>query len=617
MSLDPKFYQTKIEQHSAQLASQRKRNRLYVAGELASFLSAIALVAAYTVWGRPLLPALAVAAVVAYIALRRCDVAGCGRAERLEALRRVYASELSYLSGDFTPFDDGRRYADPHHPYAVDMDVFGPLSLFHRINRTVTSGGADCLAGLLSERPLCNGAGAKRAIDRRRDFISRLAKEEAVRTAFMSYGRRGTAGANDRKVADTAAVKAALTAVQGISMPRMARSGAALAMAWALATGLTASAVAAIVTPLSGSVVTMWATAQFCAVYLLAKRPLREMGKGIDRLSDQLKDYAGLIRLAAANIAAEQDGEEQGGEVERAAAELKALVDSMDRRGNLLGLALFDTFLLYDFFLMRRLARWQQRHLGVIARWVDRVSLFDALVSAATFRFNEPEAAEAEIAETPGVLFEAEALAHPFLGAKAVGNDFTATEGNYYIVTGANMAGKSTFLRSVGVSIILATNGMPVFASRLRLSVFTLFSSMRTSDDLGHGISYFNAELLRLRQLIDHCKHASHTLIILDEILKGTNSLDKLNGSRMFLEAIARLPVTGIIATHDLELSKMAEEHPERFHNICFEISLADTITYAYKLTPGVARNQNASHLLRNILRGIAPANEGEGAKKG
>ena len=148
-------------------------------------------------------------------------------------------------------------------------------------------------------------------------------------------------------------------------------------------------------------------------------------------------------------------------------------------------------------------------------------------------------------------------------------------------------------------------NGMPVFASRLRVSLFSLFSSMRTSDDLSHGISYFNAELLRLRQLIDHCRSHRRTLIILDEILKGTNSLDKLNGSRMFLEAISRLPVTGVIATHDLELSRLADEHPARFANWCFEIRLADEITYTYKITPGVARNQNATHLLRRIIEGV------------
>lgn len=167
------------------------------------------------------------------------------------------------------------------------------------------------------------------------------------------------------------------------------------------------------------------------------------------------------------------------------------------------------------------------------------------------------------------------------------------------------MAGKSTFLRSLGINYVMATCGLPVFADSLRISLYSLFSSMRTTDDLAHGISYFNAELLRLQQLIKTCKRNKQTLIILDEILRGTNSLDKLNGSRLFLQYVASLPVTGIVATHDLELSKMQQEYPDRFHNYCFEIQLSDEVTYTYKITQGVARNQNATYLLNNILKSI------------
>ena len=175
------------------------------------------------------------------------------------------------------------------------------------------------------------------------------------------------------------------------------------------------------------------------------------------------------------------------------------------------------------------------------------------------------------------MVYSAQGLYHPFLGEMAVRNDFQISDGHYYIVTGANMAGKSTFLRSVGINYILALCGLPVFANHLKVSRFSLFSSMRTTDDLAHGISYFNAELLRLKQLIGYCKQNRHTLIILDEILKGTNSLDKL-------------------------LSKMQQEYPDRFHNYCFEIQLSDEITYTYRITEGVARNQNATYLLKNIL---------------
>lgn len=247
-------------------------------------------------------------------------------------------------------------------------------------------------------------------------------------------------------------------------------------------------------------------------------------------------------------------------------------------------------------------------------QWMHIISEIDAMVSMADYRYNHPEANDPEFIEIPEIMFEAKNLYHPFLGVKAVKNDFCIQDDNYYIITGANMAGKSTFLRSIGVNYILAMAGMPIFADSLKISRFRMFSSMRTTDDLTHGISYFNAELIRLEELLRFCKESSEgcgnnmhsrklrTLIILDEILKGKNSLDKLNGSRRFLEAIAKQPVSGIIATHDMELSKMEVEPSGKFHNYCFEIDLGTDVTYTYKIQKGVARNQNATFLLNKIL---------------
>ena len=293
------------------------------------------------------------------------------------------------------------------------------------------------------------------------------------------------------------------------------------------------------------------------------------------------------------------------------------------------------------FFLVRSFLKWKNTYMVKMEEWMHIISEMDAMVSMANFRYNHPEAeeaefvsgkqeadAESEVSESnvsenteigsPEIVFEGKNLYHPFLGAKAVKNDFTIKDDNYYIITGANMAGKSTFLRSLGVNYILAMAGMPVFADQLKISRFRLFSSMRTTDDLTHGISYFNAELIRLEELLKFCKESTkekfckesiegdkeplRTLIILDEILKGTNSLDKLNGSRKFLEAISKQPVSGIIATHDLELSKMENDASGKFHNYCFEIDLGTDVTYTYKIQKGVARNQNATFLLNKIL---------------
>lgn len=592
------FYAEKAAAQEAATRRLKRNNRLFVAAELATFVAAIALVAAYATWGGWAWVAAAAAMLTAYVATRRADAKNAERAERAQSLHTVYCNELKYLDGDFSPFDDGRRYIDPKHPFTFDMDIFGPLSLYHRICRCATGGGADCLARWLGTPPGGDRREAVAAIERRRTAIERLADMEQWRTDFIAAGRRGQV--------DTQAVKSALAKAKTIDIPSWAASKVALAVAAAALAAFAATIVMAIATPLPGSVPALCGTLLFFAVFAGCSKPLHAISKVVNSLHSQLKIFAELTDLMASadlrEISPALPHDASAGEAQQSFAELRRILDGLDRRGNVLGLIIFDTFLLNDFFLVRRFLSWQRRYMERIAPWIDNVSAMDALVSMATMRYNEPSATDAEIADSEAIEIEAHGLRHPFLGAKAVGNDFTIADRNYYIITGANMAGKSTFLRAVGVNYIMAMNGMPVFADRLRTTVFALFSSMRTSDDLGHGISYFNAELLRLEQLIESCKRQGRTLIILDEILKGTNSLDKLNGSRMFLEAISDMDVSGLIATHDLELSRMADERQDRFHNWCFEIKLADDITYTYKITPGVARNQNATYLLRRII---------------
>ena len=599
-------YAAKAHSIEADIRRLKRRGSIFLGTELASFMAAVGCVVAFTVWGG--WPWLAAAALLmaAYIATRRLDQANSSRTERQESLRNVYLNELKYLDGDFSPFDDGNRYADPKHPFTFDMDVFGPLSLYHRICRAVTSGGADRLAHHLSTISHADPEEAKARADSRREALGRLAAMEPLRAEFMAAARHGHI--------DTEAVKAALRRTAELEIPTFARSPIAVAVAAVAIAGFAATILLAALTPVEAGLPVAWGVAQFSAVYLICSKPLRMTAKAAGNLQRQLGAYAELISLICTTdlrqISRAQCGESdctaEDGAARKAFGELKGIIDGLDRRGNVLGLVLFDTLLLSDFFLVRRFLAWRRNYVGRMERWIDGVSEMDALVSMATFRYNEPAAGHAEISTEGGVRLEAEGLWHPFLGERAVSNDFTIANNNYYIVTGANMAGKSTFLRAIGVNYILAMNGMPVFARKLRITVFNLFCSMRTSDDLSHGISYFNAELLRLKQLIGSCKQADHTLIILDEILKGTNSLDKLNGSRMFLDAIAALPVSGVIATHDLELSRMADERPQRFSNWCFEIGLAERITYTYKITPGVARNQNATFLLRNIIAEIA-----------
>lgn len=614
MNSPSQYYTARIESLSARIAVHRRRNRLFIAGEIATFTLFIAFIAAYaqTTWGWPAAWAAALS-LVAYITIRRLDERNETHTEWLESLREVCRRELAALSGDYSAFDDGERYADPQHPFTTDLDVFGPKSLFQRINRTATTGGSDRLAHMLASDPtepdghtetFDDGLSPVERIRQRADAIETLARRTEWRTEFCAIGTDGSVS--------TADVARAMHAVRDIRVHRWVTSPAATAVASLAGGGLAATIILAAMTDVPSSAAVGWALLQLGAVLGACHGKLMEISRAAGKLQKQMTAYIRLVRLTG-------EVEHQGKEdhtpallcrlvaatagAESSFREIEKVMAGLDRRGNILGLILADIFTLSDYRLLRRFAHWQRRYNMQMDRWIAAVDTMDALVSMATFSYNHPHGVRAQTANGSDVTLEARGMYHPFLGEEAVRNDFSITERNYYIITGANMAGKSTFLRSLGVNWLLAMNGMPVFADSLCISVFPLFTSMRTTDDLTRGISYFNAELLRLKSLIAFCSSHEGTLIILDEILKGTNSADKLAGSRLFLEYMAGRRVTGVVATHDLELSLLADENPDRFHNYCFEIELGRDVTYSYRITPGVARNQNATFLLKNLLK--------------
>lgn len=584
------FYTEKERHLAGEIAQLKQKSRLFVAGQIVFFLLFLAFLVLYTLvsWGAlPLV--LSAVSLLLYALVRLMDVKNDEQVHRLSNLRKVYLHELSYLKGDFSCFDDGERYVDAHHPFTFDLDVFGKDSLFQRINRTVTTGGSDWLAAQLSSV-------ANRSA--RADAVDELVSMEPWRATFMALGADGRI--------DSALIRRALQEIKSLQIPTFAAKRWTFVLAWLLIIGLFAAVVTSVAGLVSAQLPLWWGILHFFGVFFVCSGACKVISKAVDKLHEQLQVYVELIRQVSETTAFTTPQNAAIVDVLQGARQsfdqLNDILNGLDRRGNILGLFLMDALFLSDYFLVRRFLRWQRQYLGQVPVWIDAISEMDGLVSMATFRYNEPQSGRAEVVASEKMVYEAVGLYHPFLGAKAVRNDFTLQHRHYYIITGANMAGKSTFLRALGINYILAMNGMPVFATSLRVSTYNLFSSMRTTDDLAHGISYFNAELLRLKQLLTACQHNSQTLIILDEILKGTNSVDKLNGSRLFLQAVSALPVTGVIATHDLELSKM---EGERFHNYCFEIALGQDVTYSYKITPGIARNQNATFLLREILSGV------------
>ena len=539
---------------------------------------------------------MAAATLIAFILLGVLDGVIVRRIRYCDEMIRCCRTESGALEDDFSDLPTGEEFADPAHPYAADLDLFGEDSLFRRIDRTVTPDGRRGLARWLLTP--CLDAAEIRA---RQEAAGELAASPDWCLHFRTVGTLGRKKKNDgpddeawrRFLAEPELFGGSLWKWLPYLLPALTVG------AWgAVAAGADGFTWPAILLSLS----------QLGIVGAYAKR-IGRMQSRLETFLGMMGSYAGLVGLLAksdftAPLLRTLRGKVAGGNGDALGAfrDLGRILAGLEQRANLLAELITNALWMRDVHLVDRLEKWRRRHGGHIGEWLEAVAVADRLVSMATFRFGHPEYTLPEI--TDEVLLEAEGTGHPMLPRDGrVTNDLTVGKlHEFYIVTGANMAGKSTFLRTVGVSLVLALSGNPVCATRFRCRPMALFTSMRTTDNLSKGTSYFHAELLRLQELVRTAEREERLFIILDEMLKGTNSQDKLNGSLRFLERLLSLRTAGLVATHALALGGLQERFPDNFRNVCFEIGhRGREIVYDYKLHPGVSRNMNATILLEQM----------------
>jgi DNA mismatch repair ATPase MutS len=282
---------------------------------------------------------------------------------------------------------------------------------------------------------------------------------------------------------------------------------------------------------------------------------------------------------------------------------LSGLLNWMDSNLNLLVSVILNGLIMFNIHLLVAVERWRITYRKQVPVWFSVLAEFDALSSLGTFSFNHPDYIFPEPV-THGFAFMATDIGHPLIPAGTCVTNNIEIRGwdQFCIITGANMSGKSTFLRTVGVNYLLAMIGAPVFASNLIFYPIELHSSIRTNDSLAKRESYFYAELRRLKEIIDELEQGKEKLILLDEILKGTNSSDKQTGSIALIRQLMKYKLVGMFATHDLALGNLISHYPDQIQNLCFEIQITDDrMEIDYKLIPGVCRNLNASYLMKNM----------------
>ncbi len=540
---------------------------------------------------------LAILAILYFLAYY-LDIIHQEKSENLQALMLTHENEIKALQGDFSPFMSGEEYINKSHEYTFDLDIFGKDSLFNRICRCTTNIGKERLAQLLQ-----NISTNPDEIKRRMEAVAEIGEEDKGKAWISQFITHAYTEGHIREVLPLIATETENDkAFKKFTSWKFAIAWSLyLCVFWLLLILGTFGLV-------PYSIVSLLFLLNLVYAVTYNKRLKRLFTQAVS-LRREFKDYTSMLQeiqgreFRSAHLKTQY--ETLFNDRHNAILAFKSvnrILTNMELRSHGMVFFIGEGFFLIGPLLVRQFLKWKQKYMASLSQWTDAIAEFDAYASMGNYAMNHPHNRYAVPAAGNEFHITAKAVHHPFLtSGKAVPNDFIQHNNEIFIITGANMAGKSTMLRTVGITMVMSSCGMPVCAESFEYVPTLLFSNMRTSDDLSRNISYFNAELLRLEQLITYCKGNTHTYIILDEILKGTNSEDKLKGSLEFLRYIIGKNVTGIVATHDLAISELESASPH-FHNYCFEIETGTNITYSYKMTPGVARNMNATYLLKKIL---------------
>ncbi len=519
-------------------------------------------------------------------------------AKHLQRLAEINAEEIKALQHDCSVFPSGKFYLDVDHPNALDLDLFGDYSFFQYCCRATTVIGRDRLADYLSKpAPVAE-------IKLRQEAISELKPLLDWRQHFRAYGNEVKDNPSHLKMLTDWLRDEDLVRGNGFL-----KAAFLLAPAWFLICLL------------------LWFFYLPWQVFLLVwlVPPGYILGKTkekVDRVhlrttytDEMLSRYAGLlqhiekqgftsVKLKGLSKSLAAGGQSAAQQLQR----LSYIISQLNVRYNFFAIFL-NLILLWDLRWVFRLENWKAQQRDNLPVWFEALCGFEALGSFANMWFNNPNWVLPKINET--AVFEARELGHPLIHAEScVCNDLAMpVRGHIKLITGSNMAGKSTFLRTVGINIVLAQAGAPVCAEKLVLPPMQVYSSMRTVDALHESTSSFYAELKRLKVIIEAVKDArepgDHKLpvfFLLDEILKGTNSVDRHTGSAALIRQLIHLKGGGLIATHDLELGRLEAESGGAVENLCMEVEVKNgELDFDYKLKKGVSKSFNATLLMRRM----------------
>ncbi|SHI41481.1 MutS domain III [Tangfeifania diversioriginum] len=585
------FYQSKNQLYSAKLKAVSKKIRQFAWFRLFAFLL-IFLPLIIWGWNGWLTVVPMFAFTVFFFFLIKKNIQLEKQKKKYEVLKKLTEDELLALIHRFDHFDEGSDFLDTNHFYAYDLDVFGTDSLFQFINRTSTQSGRTQLAEWFKNPFL-----QKQDIEQRQDAIRELSQIPNWRLHFLANGHlfKETSELNEE-------IKRWSETELELNRPGAIRAAVIVIPL------LTILAAIPAILGISNFWIILMIFIQWGVLWFSRKR-VAQYFEFFGRKSELLGKYMQLLKFIeerefeAPFLLDLQKRVCNPDKASHIFSQLKKLIGQFEYRNNLVVNMVFNSLFLWDIRCVYKLWRWHRQNRKKLVAWLGVIAEMDALISLGNFANNNPDFNFPEIHDG-GFTFRAKQIGHPLLPPdKRVSNDMTIDGwSKVVIVTGANMAGKSTFLRTVGVNMVLARLGAPVCAGELICTPVKVYTNMRTTDNLLKDESYFFAELKRIKGVLDRLENGERILVILDEMLKGTNSVDKLNGSKELIRKLLHLKAVALIATHDLKLSEMEEEYPQMVFNKCFEINIEnDELVFDYLLSDGVTKTMNATFLMRKM----------------
>ena len=598
---DPlKIYREHLISLDQQLANlSKKRNRL---AWLRFFSLVAASMALWQLWALNWTFALIVSILLLALFLRFVimDINNRESIENTKRLIEINKEEIDILNHHFTNRFDGQIFQPGHHDYANDLDLFGKASLYQYINRTHSEQGNKLFADWLLH------PAQTELIKKRQEAAKELSDDIFSLQQLRSYG-----------IAKPVTIPSGENVAKWLrreNLPGRQAGEFRLTALWKL---LRFILPAASITTLLLYIFSVISSSVFYPLILVFLAIAFSISKAI------MPDYALLNKVVPEldtlfqsvrwietwNAKTEliqtlQKRLETGTQKASVSIlQLKKILERLDYRYNPLVHIPLNIFLAWDLQQAFALENWKHGKEKIVAHWFHVLGEMESLVTLATVCFNHPQWNFPQISSEHGLLLAKE-MGHPLIPVeKRVNNSFDATGSQQLsLITGSNMAGKSTFLRSAGINVVLAMLGAPVCATAMTVSVMKVMSSMRVSDNLEENTSTFYAELKKLKQIIDAVNQHEKVFLLLDEILRGTNSADRHTGSKAFIKQLVKEKAFALVATHDLELTKLAEEFPAAIRNYHFDVQVrGDELYFDYVLKEGVCTSMNASLLMKKI----------------